>query len=63
MHSEKCELAKLRVASCAPTFHILPKNRFSAVNATISVEKSKEMRWAIPIFAENEKRWMLYEND
>jgi hypothetical protein len=41
----------------------LPKNRFSDVNATISEEKSKEMRWAIPIFAENEKRWMLYEND
>jgi hypothetical protein len=40
-----------------------PKNRFSDVNATISEEKSKEKRWAIPIFAENEKRWMLYEND
>jgi hypothetical protein len=53
----------LQVASCALTFHFLSINRFSDVNATISVEKSKEMRWAIPIFAENEKRWMLYEND
>ena len=63
MHSEKCKLAKLQVASCAPHSISVPKNRFSAVNATISVEKSKEMWWAIPIFAENEKRWMLYEND
>ena len=63
MHSKKCKLAKLQVASCAPTFHFLPVNRFSDVNATISEEKSKEMRWAISIFAENEKRWMLYEND
>ena len=63
MHYKKCKLAKLQVASCAPTFHILPQNRFSDVNATISEEKSKEMRWTIPIFAENEKRWMLYEND
>ena len=51
-----------KVAGCKLRTSV-PKNWFSAVNATISVEKSKEMRWAIPIFAENEKRWMLYEND